>query len=169
MLDELSSVGGRMARATVRPVTLAAGAAADTGINLQRRAIDRLLDSGELEQLLDSPHLRAMVEQLLNSKGAESLVDTFFDSGLFARIVDRLLDSDALWHLIDEVAASPAVTAAVAQQGLGFADQVGQEVRGRSRMADDWLERSARRLIRPGSRASAATSAPIPDKPTAAT
>jgi hypothetical protein len=140
---------------------LAAGAAAHTGINLERRAIDHLLDSGELEQLPDSLRLHAVVEQLLSSEGARRLIDTFFASGLFARLVERLLDSDALWHLIDEVAASPAVTAAVAQQGLGFADQVGQEVRGRSRMADDWLERSARRLTRRRSAAGAPASPPI--------
>ena len=39
------------------------------------------------------------------------------------------------------------MTAAISQQGLGFADQVGDQVRGRSRKADDWMERAARRLI----------------------
>jgi hypothetical protein len=39
------------------------------------------------------------------------------------------------------------VTAAISQQGLGFADEVGDEVRERSRKADDWVERTARRLI----------------------
>jgi hypothetical protein len=48
--------------------------------------------------------------------------------------------------MIDEIAGSPAVTAAISQQGLGFADQVTDEVRTRSRKADDWLERAARRL-----------------------
>jgi len=76
----------------------------------------------------------------------DQVIDRLFDSGVIDRLFDRLLASDALWHLIDEVAASPAVTAAISQQGLGFADQVGDEVRGRSRKADDWLERAARRL-----------------------
>jgi hypothetical protein len=131
----------------MRPLAGPVGAAAEAGIGLQRRAIDRLLDSGELENVLASPRLQAVVEQVLDSDGAKVLVDTFFDSGLFERFVDRLLDSDALWHLVDVIAGSPAVTAAISQQGLGFADQVGTEVRSRSRKADDWLERRARRLI----------------------
>ena len=58
-----------------------------------------------------------------------------------------MLTSEAIWNLIDEIAASPAVTAAISQQGLGFAGQMGDEVRERSRKADDWAERTARRLI----------------------
>lgn len=131
----------------MRPLSGPVGAAAEAGIGLQRRAIDRLLDSGELEHLLASPRLQAVVAQVIESDGAKMLVDAFFDSGLFERFVDRLLDSDALWHLVDVIAGSPSVTAAISQQGLGFADQVGTVLRRRSRKADDWLERRARRVI----------------------
>jgi hypothetical protein len=131
----------------MRPLAGPVGAAAEAGIGLQRRAVDRLLDSGELEHLLGSPRLQAAITQVIESDGAKMLVDAFFDSGLFERFVDRLLDSDALWHLVDVIAGSPAVTAAISQQGLGFADQVGTVLRGRSRKADDWLERGARRVI----------------------
>ena len=79
------------------------------------------------------------------------LIDRFLarlvDSGTLDRFFDRLLASEGLWNLIDEIAGSPAVTAAISQQGLGFADQVGDQVRERSRKADDWMERAARRLI----------------------
>jgi hypothetical protein len=149
----------------VKPFASAAGSAAETGMNLQRRAVDRLLDSGELEHVLDSPRLQAIIDQVLTSRGAQTLIDSFFESGLFDRFIERLVESDALWRLVDKVAASPAVTAAVAQQGLGFADQVGDEVRTRSRKADDWLERSARRLIHGRSGPPATTPNPIPDEP----
>src|SRR5205807_2245900 len=89
-----------------------------------------------------------IVAQVVGSEGAAQLIDTFFDSGLFDRLVDRLLASDGLWRLVDVIAASPAVRAAVSQQGLGFADQVGDAVRARSRKGDRRLERAARRLIR---------------------
>jgi hypothetical protein len=148
VIHGLSSIGSRAAAATFSPLSGPVNAAAEAGIGLQRRAVDRLLDSGELEQLLASPRLQAVVKQVIESDGAKMLVDAFFDSGLFERLVDRLLDSDALWHLVDEIAQSPAVLAAVSQQGLGFADQISTEVRGRSRKADDWLERAAHRLIR---------------------
>lgn len=148
VLHGLSSLGTRAAAATMRPLAGPVNAAAEAGIGLQRRAIDRLLDSGELEHLLASPRLQAAVKQVIESDGAKMLVDAFFDSGLFDRLVDRLLASDALWYLVDEIAGSPAVTAAISQQGLGFADQVGTEARARSRRADDWLERAAQRLVR---------------------
>jgi hypothetical protein len=148
VLHELSSFGSRAAGVAMRPLARPVGAAADAGINLQKRAIDRLLDSGELEHVLASPRLQALFQQVFESDGAKLLVDAFFDSGLFDRVADRLVASDALWRMIDEIAGSPAVMAAISQQGLGFADQLGDDVRGRSRKADDWLERRARRLIR---------------------
>lgn len=140
------------------------GAAADAGLSLERRAVDRVLGSDELERILvvtiNSDHLQAALQRALASDGAARLIDSLFDSGLLDRVFERLFDSglldrlleglltrESLWHMIDEIAASPAVTAAISQQGLGFADQVGGEVRTRSRNADDWMERAARRLI----------------------
>ena len=144
----LAGLGGRAASATLRPLTGAVGAVAEAGISLEQHAVDRLLDSGELERVLDSARLQAIVGQLIRSEGATRLIDAFFDSGLFDRVVDRLLVSDGLWRLIDEVASSPAVMAAVSQQGLGFADQLGDVVRERSRKGDRRLERVADRLTR---------------------
>jgi hypothetical protein len=150
VLRGLASVGGRAAAVTMRPFSGVIGAAAEAGIDLERRAMDRVIESGELERVLASARLQAAASQLLDSDGMRRLVDAFFDSGLFDQLVDRLLASDALWRMIDEIAGSPAVTAAISQQGLGFADQVGGELRTRSRKADAWAERAARRLIRRG-------------------
>ncbi len=144
----LTDIGGRAAAATLRPLTGFVGAAAEAGISLEQRAVDRLLESGELERFLDSVRLQAIVAQVVRSEGATELIDTFFDSRLFDRFVDRLLASDGLWRLVDQIAASPTVRAALSQQGLGFADQVGDAVRARSRKGDRRLERAADRLIR---------------------
>lgn len=126
------------------------GAAADAGIGLEQRAVDRFLESDELERILiavaTNGRLRQSLRGLLESDTATSVIDDFFDSGLFDRFVDRLLASEALWRLVDEIAQSPSVTAAVSGQGLSFADQLGGEMRARSRRADDWLERTARRV-----------------------
>jgi len=128
----LGGIGGRAAAATLRPFTDAAAV--------------------ELEALLatalDSESVQRGLRSAFESDGGKQLVADFFDSELFDEFVDRLLASPSLWRLVDEVADSPAVTAAISQQGLGFADQVGEEVRRRTRRADDWLERLAHRLIR---------------------
>jgi hypothetical protein len=152
---------GKVAAAGAERAAVGAGrAVAGAGIGLERRALDRVLESGELERLLGNPRLHAAFRQLVESDGAKTLVDAFFDSGLFGRVVDRLLAGDDLWRLVDEIAGSPAVTRAISQQGLGFADQVGAEVRGRSRRADDWLEGRARRLIHRRAEQPAANRAP---------
>ena len=134
----LGGIGGRAAAATFRPFTDAAAV--------------------ELEVLLaaalESEHVQRGLRGAFESDGGKQLVADFFDSGLFDEFVDRLLASGALWRLVDEIVDSPAVTAAVTQQGLGFADQLGEEMRRRTRRADDRLERVAHRLV-PGRRAPA--------------
>ena len=115
-------------------------------VGMGRSAIGRVFDSVELERVLDSRRLNAVIEQVVTSDGAKQLVDTVFDSGLLEHFLDRLLTSDSLWRLVDELAASPAVRAAVSQQGLRFADQVGRAARERSRKADHRLERLAGRF-----------------------
>ena len=148
----LVGFGGRAAAFTLRPFSGVAGMAPDAGVELERRAVDRVLGSEELERILlaalDSPRVQSAVKGMVASDGANAIITAFFDSGLFDEFVDRMLASPALWRMIDEIAASPAVTAAITQQSLGFADQIGDQVRTRSRGADDWLERAAHRLTR---------------------
>jgi uncharacterized RDD family membrane protein YckC len=107
--------------------------------------IDTAIASDGAERLIHSPALWTLIDKTLESENAEGLVAKLFDSGLADEFVDRLLTSAAVWRLVDEIASSPAVTAAVTQQGLGFADQVGGELRARARRADDWLLDKARR------------------------
>jgi hypothetical protein len=164
VLRPLIGIGGQAAAFTLRPLSGVFDAAAEAGVGMERRAVDRLFDSSELERFLnaafESPAVAAALNRAVQGNAARRLIDELFDSGLIDQFLDRLfasgaldrfllrlLASDALWQLIDEIAASPAVTAAISQQGLGFADQVGEEVRDRSRKADDWVERAARRLI----------------------
>jgi len=151
VLGPLVGFGTRAATATLRPIVGVAEAAAEAGLSLERRAVDRVLESNELERVvvvaINSAHIQAALKQALESEGAAQLIDSLFDSGLIDRFLERLLASETLWEMIDEIAGSPAVTAAISQQGLGFADQVGDQVRERSRKADDWMERAARRLV----------------------
>ena len=119
--------------------------AAELGV--PQHIADRLLEDGLAEQLvqrfLDGPELERMVARVLESRLIEETI---------ARLVDdtaaRLPERQALWVLVDEVAHSPAVTDAITQQGLGMADEVAGDIRNRSRAADAWLERAARRVLR---------------------
>jgi hypothetical protein len=157
-LKPLAVIGGQVATAALRPVTGAASAAMAAGADLERRAVDRVLDGPELERLLISAvndeRIQTAVRRTLESDGAKRLVDSLSESGLLDRIIDRMVSSGALWRLVDEVAASPEVKAAVSQQGLGYVDQVGTFVRERSRMADNRVEQLADRLTRRRSRGS---------------
>src|ERR1700749_494182 len=87
-LRGLATIGGRAAAVTVRPFSGMVGAAAEAGLDLGRRAMDRLVQSGELERVLASARLQMVASQLMASDGARQLVDAFFDSGLFDQFVD---------------------------------------------------------------------------------
>jgi hypothetical protein len=97
-----------------------------------------LLENGALDELVEA----------LDTPAARELVADVIASDLVDEAVTRLLESEELWRLVDEIARSPAVLDAISHQGFGFADQVTEAVRGRSRNADRRLERAARRLVR---------------------
>lgn len=121
-----------------------AGLDALLGWRYTDEAIRRVLASPAADhavvQVTDVVTEREILEHALDRVLAE-------DSRLLDKVVDRLLESDELWVLVDEIVSSPAVTAAIGQQGAGLADQVAGEVRVRSRHADATLERIARRLL----------------------
>ena len=84
---------------------------------------------------------------MLEDQATGRLVAQVLDSRLLDESVERVLASEELWLVVDEIARSPAVTSAISQQGMGFADQVVEEVGVRTRRADAWLERAARRML----------------------
>ena len=149
-VTEQMLVGGVLDRALDR--------AAATGV--PERLAERMLAEGIAEQiaerLLAGPELERIVDQALESPGMERLVDRIVESRLIEETVTRVVDdvvgelpsSESMWALIDVIAQSPAVTEAITQQGFGFADQVADEVRERSRRIDARLERGAWRLLR---------------------
>lgn len=120
--------------------------------DLLERGVVAALASPSAERLvvaaLESPGAERLVDRVVNNQSSERLVAHVIESRLVDEAVARLLESEDLWILVDEVARSPAVTDAITQQSLGFADQVAGVVRGRSRSADERLERMARRLLR---------------------
>jgi hypothetical protein len=92
--------------------------------------------------------MERLVAGAVDSPATERLVARVMESRLLEEAFRRLLESEELWLLVEEVARSPAVTEAITQQSLGFADQMANEVRRGSSGADAWLERTARRMRR---------------------
>jgi hypothetical protein len=93
---------------------------------------------------LQGPLVEALAGDLVRYRVADRLLS----EDLVEQTTERVLESDDLWLLVDEIASSPAVTTAIAQQSVSFADQVAGGVRARSRDADAWLEGRARRAFR---------------------
>ncbi len=148
--------------------------AADAGAGAAVRLLDRALASPRSEEALDVVLRSALTERAVLALARGPLVDTgvraairaglaeriageLLDSGALdralespraAELVAHMLDADQLWVVVDEIAKSPAVTQAITQQSAGFANQVAGEVGERSRRADVWLERRARRVLR---------------------
>jgi hypothetical protein len=115
--------------------------------------IERLADA-----LIDDPSLERIVASTLDSPATERVLVQVLESKLVDAAVQRVLAGEELWLVVDEVAQSPAVTAAITRQSIGFADQVAEQVRDRSRSADARLERAARRVLR-------RRAAPQPEQP----
>ena len=122
-------------------------------------AVDRVLESRWAERtvvtVIDGEQAQRALAAALESPALERAVAQVIDSRLaddaVARIVDRTLaqlpDSPALWSLIETIASSQAVRDALTQQSTGFAEELADDVRGRSRQADAQLEHAARRLL----------------------
>ena len=112
------------------------------------RAVDRVLKSSlaehTVEQVVTGPLVEAALRDLAEHGSIARLVESPETERLVGQVVARLLESEELWLLVDEIAQSPAVTEAITQQGLGFADEINQ----RTRRADASTERVARRLLR---------------------
>jgi hypothetical protein len=164
-----------LALRTLDSVTLAAVDAA-LGSRTAERVVDRLFASPLMERAvnraLGGPLVEAVGREVVHSAVIERLADTALDdealeallaspaverivartiqSRVMDEVVTRLLESEDLWILVDEIARSPAVSEAITQQSLGFADQMFEPVRVNSRNADTWLATAARRALRRG-------------------
>jgi hypothetical protein len=179
MVDTMRSLGVRTIRVAMLPpatvLSVSRGAAERAATSAVDGIADRLLAQGLaerfIERLLAAPELEHLLAVMLDSPGMERLVTRAIESRLTESVMSRLIDDAArqlpqsreLWALIDQVAQSQAVTDAISQQGLGLADEVAADLRDRSRDADAWLERTARRIM--GRRAGAPGAMPNPQTP----
>ncbi|HLM49700.1 MAG TPA: hypothetical protein VK279_04070 [Solirubrobacteraceae bacterium] len=108
-----------------------------------QRIATPLLADGVVEELA-----ARVADDIADSPQMEAEVARVVDSPLLDEVVARMLESDDLWRLVDAIAKSEPVTEAISQQGIGFAGEVAEEVRERSRRGDARLESLARRMLR---------------------
>jgi hypothetical protein len=148
------------ASATMLPLAGLTWRAFWLGVGLAPRAAAAVLRSAGEDEFA-----QRQLEAALNSKSATTIAGIAARSAAFEELLKHLPSNDGLWSLIDTVAASPAVRGAVARQGYGLADEVGVEVRGRARSADDYLERVARSVTRGRSKGTRAKTTPTDAKP----
>jgi hypothetical protein len=132
-------------------VAMPAAVVSRAGGAVVERVVDRAL-SGQLVETVSRDIVRYSVieratQPLAEAGLAEEIAIRIIEGPEFERILARLLESEELWMVVEQIARSPAVTDAISHQGIGFADQVAGAVRGRSRTADDRVERVARRLL----------------------
>jgi hypothetical protein len=149
---------------------------------IAERIASRVIEGPELERILvaamssdqmQGALTRAMtneavvewLERFTKSEGTERLVALLIDSPIPDEIARQLLETEALWVFVDEIARSPSVTEAITHQGAGFVDEIADKARDRSRMADAWVQRVARRVgrRRNGAGGSSAPPAPLAD------
>jgi hypothetical protein len=116
------------------------------------RVVGRVLASPALDELiaklLDSPSTDRVVAQMLASPGLERLVVKVMESRLVDDLTDQVLASDELQRVVSHIAQSPELRAAIAEQSVGLAGELADQVRARTVVADERAERAARRLLR---------------------
>lgn len=126
----------------------------DAGFALERSARTALKASASrlaldaLDTLLTGDAIDLVLERIEAAGVAQRVAQRILEDGIAEQVVTLLLESEELWVLVDEIARSPSVTEAITHQSAGFVDQVTDTVRDRSRDADAWVERAARRLRR---------------------
>lgn len=121
------------------------------GSEAVQETIERVLSgpavASALETILSPETIDMIADEVARSQMVQKITVAAIEAGEIAPIIDALLEREELWILVQTIAESPAVIDAIRQQGFGFADQVGDEVRGRTRTADEILARTARTFI----------------------
>jgi hypothetical protein len=153
-VETVLRTGGYVGAAVTRPVVRGASGATVAALEavLESRLAGELVERVAASQLagralraaLEGPLVEALARDLVRYRVADRLLS----EDLVEQTTTRVLESRELWLLVEEIVQSPAVTAAITRQSVGFADQVAGGVRTRSRSADAWLERRARRILR---------------------
>jgi uncharacterized RDD family membrane protein YckC len=110
------------------------GRIVSAGARTSLRATQRVAESTGLDRELEEAVERALINVL--------------ESDLTDRLWERLLQSDETQKLVERIAEAPEVRRAIAAQGVGMIDDIGDQIARATQAIDARVERVARALVR---------------------
>ena len=110
------------------------------------RAVESPAVERALVRVLQGPAVEEAMRGAVQSPAVERA--DALDSELVDEVWKRLLASDEAQQLVERIAEAPEVRAAIASQGVGFLDDIRQQIGGIARKADGAIERILRRITR---------------------
>ena len=138
------------------PARLLGGGARGARRVAQAAGVDRAVEAATEEAIVravESPAVERALVRVLQGPAVQSpaveraLIDAL-DSELVDEVWKRLLASDEAQQLVERIAEAPEVRAAIASQGVGFLDDIRQQIGRIARKADGAIERILRRITR---------------------
>jgi uncharacterized RDD family membrane protein YckC len=111
------------------------------------RAIESEAVERALSRVLEGPALEQAVARAVESPAVERALTEAIDSEMIDRVWQRLLASDEAQRLVERIAEAPEVRSAIASQGIGFVEDIGEQASKVTRRLDDVVESVARRLL----------------------
>ncbi len=141
-----SSLGGPLRRRADAAYDSLSNSGAQAARRLQKRTDETVVAVARqfLSEVADSE----IVVQVLNDPALTRLLTQIFESDFASDLTDKLLASEQLQEVIQYIASAPEVREVIAQQTAGIADDLADNLRGRTVIADDAAERLARALLR---------------------
>jgi len=147
-------IGGRLLEGGARGVGRLAGA---TGIDRTvevavEEAIVRALESAAVERaiarVIEDGRLATAVEDSIDEQRLEETIKRAIDSEVADRVWEDILAGEKAQMLVERIAEAPEVRSAIASQGVGLIADLGRQLRRAAAAVDDFLDRTARRVLR---------------------
>ena len=111
------------------------------------RAVESEAVERALRRVLAGPLVEDAVENALSSPAIERALANALDSEMVDHLWVQLLNSDEVQQLFERIGEAPELRAAIAAQGAGLAEDVGQGARRLARRLDDRVERALRHVL----------------------
>ena len=105
------------------------------------RAVESPAVERALGRVLGGPVVHQAAEDIVQSRAVERALVEALDSEMVDRIWARILSSEETQKLIERIAEAPELRAAIASQGVGLIDDLGDEVSETTSRLDNLVER----------------------------